>query len=82
MKYKSRKLIARNIVYYRLKLKWSQETFAEKLGTTTVYLSEVENAKRNIGIDFIDRISFALEINPEDLFIPREESVRKRVSQK
>ena len=48
-KEQARKILANNIVYFRLKKKWSQEDFAEALGTGTssTYISELENAKRN-----------------------------------
>lgn len=41
----SRKILANNIVYFRLKLNWSQEDLAEELGTTPTYVSNLENAK-------------------------------------
>ena len=47
MNYKenTRKILANNIKYFRLKKNLSQEEFAEMLGTTPVYLSTLENAK-------------------------------------
>ena len=53
----ARKILANNIVYYRLEKGWSQEDFADKLGTTPTYVSNLENAKRNTRIDYIDHIS-------------------------
>ena len=44
----SRNILANNIIYYRLKLNWSQEDLAEELGTTATYISNLENAKRNM----------------------------------
>lgn len=69
---KSRKLLANNIKYYRLKRGLSQEELAEFLGTTPVYLSSLENAKRNIRLDYIEHIANTLEVNIKDLFIERE----------
>ena len=42
-KYKdrARKILANNIVYFRIKKNWSQEDFAEALGTTTTYVSNI-----------------------------------------
>ena len=45
---KTRKILANNIVYWRLQRKWSQEEFAYRLGSSTQYVSTMENGKRNI----------------------------------
>ena len=36
---KARQILANNIVYYRVKNNWSQEYFAELLGTSSGYVS-------------------------------------------
>ena len=53
---KARQILANNIVYYRVKNNWPQEYFAELLGTSSGYVSEMENAKRNISVDYIDHL--------------------------
>jgi len=68
---KSRKILANNIVYFRLKNGWSQEDFAEILKTTPTYVSGLENAKRNTRIDYVDQIANALNVSVEQLFIER-----------
>lgn len=80
MKYQkiSRKILANNIKYYRLKKGLSQEELAELLETTPVYLSSLENAKRNIRLDYIEYIANTLEINIKDLFIERKTVNKKR----
>lgn len=80
MKYlkKARKILANNIVYYRLKKGLSQEELAELLETTPVYLSSLENAKRNIRLDYIEHIANILEVNVKDLFIERETVEKKK----
>ena len=75
---KSRKLLANNIKYYRLKRGLSQEEHAELLETTPVYLSSLENAKRNIRLDYIEHIANTLEVNIKDLFIEREIVEKKK----
>ncbi|MBR6949327.1 MAG: helix-turn-helix transcriptional regulator [Bacilli bacterium] len=70
-KYKARKLLANNIVYYRLENGWSQEDFADALGTTPTYVSNLENAKRNTRIDYIDLIADTLGVPIETLFKER-----------
>ena len=39
----ARKILANNIVYFRIKKNWSQEDFADELGTTPTYVSGLEN---------------------------------------
>lgn len=74
----TRKLLANNIKYYRLKKGLSQEELAELLETTPVYLSSLENAKRNIRLDYIEHIAETLEVNIKDLFIEREIIEKKK----
>ena len=72
MKYqkKARIILANNIK--------SQEELAELLETTPVYLSSLENAKRNIRLDYIEHIAETLEVNIKDLFIEREIIEKKK----
>ena len=67
----ARKILANNIVYFRLKRNWSQEDFAEELGTTPNYVSNLENAKRNTRIDYIGYIASTLKVEIEELFVKR-----------
>jgi len=71
MRMDTRNILANNIAYFRLKKGWTQEVFAEKLRTTITYLSSLENAKRNIRIDYIEHIANTLDISVEQLFIER-----------
>lgn len=77
-KYKARKILANNIVYYRLQKNWSQEEFAEALGTTPVYVSNLENAKKNTKIDYIENIADTFDIEVNELFIKREKVKNNR----
>ena len=70
---RTRRILANNIVYFRLKLNWSQEDLAEELGTTPTYISNIENAKRNMRVDYIGHIANTLSVPVQDLFIEREE---------
>lgn len=76
----SRKILANNIVYFRIKNNWSQEDFADVLGTTPTYISNLENAKRNTRIDFIGRIADVFEITIDKLFIERTIIQNNRIS--
>mgnify|MGYP000362608118 CR=1 FL=1 len=67
----ARKILANNIIYFRLKKKWSQEDFADELGTTPTYVSNLENAKRNTRIDYIGHIADVLNVTIDQLFVER-----------
>ena len=78
-KNKARKILANNIVYCRLKKGWSQEDLAESLGTTPTYVSNLENARRNTRIDYIDLIADTLNISVNELFTEREKVINHRI---
>lgn len=75
----ARKILANNIVYFRIEKNWSQEDFADELGTTTTYVSNLENAKRNARIDYIGHIADTLGISLEQLFIERKTVENHRI---
>lgn len=75
----ARKILANNIVFFRLKKGWSQEDFADELGTTPTYVSNLENAKRNTRIDYIGHIADTLNISIEQLFIERDKVETHRI---
>lgn len=76
----ARQILANNIVYFRVKNGWLQEKFAELLGTSSAYVSEIENAKRNISIDYIDNISNIFKIEPRELLANRKPVEFRRIS--
>ena len=78
-KKRARKILANNIVYFRLKKGWSQEDLAESLGTTPTYVSNLENARRNTRIDYIDLIADTLNISVNELFTEREKVINHRI---
>ncbi len=80
--YTTRKLLANNITYFRHKRHWSQETFAENLNSSPAYVSQIENAKRNVTIDFFDKIAFTLGVEPSELLKERKIISSKRVNQR
>lgn len=75
----ARKILANNIVYYRLEKGWSQEDLADKLGTTPTYVSNLENAKRNTRIDYIGHIATVLDVELFQLFVKRENIENRRI---
>ena len=79
LKSDARSILANNIIYYRLQKGWSQEDFADKLGTTPTYVSNLENAKRNTRIDYIDHIAAVLNVELFQLFEKRENIENRRI---
>ncbi len=79
LKTEARNILANNIVYYRIQNGWSQEDFADKLGTTPTYVSNLENAKRNTRIDYIDHIATVLNVELFQLFEKRENIENRRI---
>ena len=79
LKSDARSILANNIIYYRLQKGWSQEDFADKLGTTPTYVSNLENAKRNTRIDYSDHIATVLNVELFQLFDKRENIENHRI---
>ena len=75
----AREILANNIVYFRLNNGWSQEDFADKLGTTPTYVSNLENAKRNTRIDYIGHIATVLNVELFQLFEKRDFIENRRI---
>lgn len=75
----ARKILANNIIYFRLKKNWSQEDFADKLGTTPTYISNLENARRNTRIDYIGHIADTLGVSLEQLLTERPKVQNNRI---
>ena len=51
----------------------SQENFAYESGIDRRYMSDIENGKRNISLDILERVSDKLEIKISDFFLRVEE---------
>lgn len=79
---KTRKILANNIVYWRLQRKWSQEEFAYRLGSSPQYVSTMENGKRNISSDYIDHLATIFKIEPHELLIERPIVKNRRIDGK
>lgn len=64
-----RAILAANIRRLRLDRGLSQEALADRAGIHRTYLGSVERGERNIAIDNICRIAWALGVQPSDLLI-------------
>ena len=59
----SREILSMNLKYYRQKYNLSQEKFAEKVGSSLVYINELENCKRKPTIEMLDKIAEGMNKN-------------------
>jgi transcriptional regulator with XRE-family HTH domain len=57
------KIFASNIRRLRLQHGWSQEALAARAGIHRTYIGSVERSERNVAIDNISRIAWALEVH-------------------
>lgn len=57
-----RDVFGENVRRERLALGLSQEAFADKTGLDRSYIGQVERGTRNIGIDNIEKIASALDL--------------------
>src|SRR5207245_6575217 len=65
-----RSILAAHIRQLRLQRGWSQEALAERAGIHRTYLGSVERAERNVAIDNICRIAWALGVDVRELLTP------------
>lgn len=56
-KNKARENLANNILSMRYEKDWSQEKLAELAHSSPVYISNIEQGKRNASIDFVNNIA-------------------------
>jgi transcriptional regulator with XRE-family HTH domain len=63
-----REILVNNLRRYRKKNKITQSTLAEKCGTSTSYIGQIEIGNRFPSLDLIDKIAQVLNIKPYLLF--------------
>ena len=66
--------LGRTIVRLRKEKGYSQEAFANEAGIDRRYMSDIENGKRNISIDILERVCNKLGIKISELFIEVEKA--------
>jgi transcriptional regulator with XRE-family HTH domain len=64
--------LGRTIVCLRREKGYSQEAFANEAGIDRRYMSDIENGKRNISIDILDRVCNKLGIKISEFFVEVE----------
>ncbi len=65
--YPARRLLARRLRELRFKKGWSQETLAAQAGLHRTYISGIERAERNIGLDNVERLADAFQMTVGEL---------------
>lgn len=66
-------VFANNVRKYRTEKGLSQEALADLAGLHRTYISAIERERRNISIDNIESIAYALNVEPHLLFMPIED---------
>lgn len=66
--------LGKTIIRLRKEKGYSQEAFANEAGIDRRYMSDIENGKRNISIDILDRVCNKLGIKISDFFVEVEKS--------
>ena len=61
--------IGKAIILLRKERGISQETFANESGIDRRYMSDIENGKRNLSIDMIERICDSLKLQISEFFV-------------
>ena len=63
----ARKRLARNLLDWRMKRGLSQETLSASADLTQSFYSQLENGRRNVSLDTLERLAKELRIDVLDL---------------
>lgn len=58
----SKEILAINLKFYRFELNLTQEQFAEKMDISLTYERELEQFRRNVSIDMLDKLASKLSL--------------------
>ena len=64
--------VGKTIIKLRKERSMSQENFAYESGIDRRYMSDIENGKRNISLDILERVADKLEIKLSEFFLEVE----------
>lgn len=65
-------LVGQRVRELRHKLRLSQEALANKAGVDRTYITDVENGRRNISVELLEKIIKALEVSFAEFFNSKE----------
>lgn len=79
-----KQILAMNVKYYRYKMGFSQEKFCNTFNYSRTYINEVENAKRNPSLEWLEQIAKNFKISINELLTYNENHLikNKRIDQK
>ena len=77
------KILGINLRYYRFSENLSQEKYYSKYKLSIKHLANIERGKENVSLDFVEKISRAIDKSPNDLLTFDEQKIinKKRVDQ-
>ena len=64
--------VGQRIKELRLELGISQEALGNKAGVDRTYVTDVENGRRNVSVEILDKLIKALEVSFQDFFTSKE----------
>lgn len=64
--------VGQRIKELRHKLELSQEALGNKAGVDRTYVTDVENGRRNISVELLEKLITALEVSFQDFFNTKE----------
>ena len=67
----TKKLLGKNVKYFRYKNNLTQEKLAERCDLSPRYISDIENGNGNISIDTLTKLSEILNVKTYDWLKPR-----------
>lgn len=70
--------LGRRLKALRKRLGWSQEHFAERVGISTQYVSNIERGKENPTLDLLLRLAEALKVSPAEMFDFEAEGLERK----
>jgi len=72
-----RRVLAAQLRKARARRRLSQQALAERVGIHPGYLGSIERARRNVPLDTLCRLAWALRIDPHELLRPVAERRRR-----
>lgn len=76
-KNKARRNLANNILSMRYEREWSQEKLAELTHSSPVYISNIEQGKRGVSIDFVDKIAKIFGVSCSEMLKDNPKTISK-----
>jgi ribosome-binding protein aMBF1 (putative translation factor) len=59
--------VGRNVKRVRRQREWTQKTLAARIGTSQVYVAQVEAATKELSLEMLGRFAKALKVKPGEL---------------